>query len=263
MMPRLAVIGMGHVGTAMRELLAPHAQLVTYDVADAGPYPARALAGCDAAIICVDTPAAGDGSCDISHVREAVEKVPVDTVLIKSTVAPGTTDLLAELTGKQVCFSPEYFGQPAYHHPWWPGGPGEVPFVILGGEPAVRRGFIDLLQPVLGPAVTYFQCTAVDAETIKYMENAYLAAKVTFVNEFRRICAAVDADWHTVREGWLLDPRVGPSHSAAFAAEPGYGGKCLPKDMTAIISAATRAGYHPALLAQIVQRNVDFQTEGS
>jgi UDPglucose 6-dehydrogenase len=260
-MTRIAIIGMGHVGTAMHALLNPHARLITYDAAAGLDYPARDLAACHAAIICVDTPMASDGSCDISHVRDAVERVPVGTVLIKSTVPPGTTDLLADMTGKQVCFSPEYFGEPAYQHPWWPGGPREVPFVILGGDPLTRRALIDLLQPVLGPAVTYFQCTAVEAETIKYMENAYLAAKVTFVNEFRRICAAVGADWHTVREGWLLDPRISPSHTAAFATAPGFGGKCLPKDLSAIIRAATDAGYHPSFLAQILLSNHDFRGE--
>jgi UDPglucose 6-dehydrogenase len=256
---RIAIIGTGHVGNAMNRLLAPHARLVTYDISDGQDYPDRALAACDAAIICVDTPAASDGSCDTSHVRAAVQRVPVSTVLIKSTVPPGTTDLLADLTGKQVCFSPEYYGQPAYHHPWWPGGPGEVPFIILGGDPTARRHLIDLLQPVLGPAITYFQCTAIEAETIKYMENAYLAAKVTFVNEFRRICAAVGADWHTVREGWLLDPRVGPSHTAALASDPGFGGRCLPKDLAALIRAAEDAGYHPALLTQIMHSNREFR----
>jgi len=93
--------------------------------------------------------------------------------------------------------------------------------VVLGGEPKVRRWFVDLLQPVLGPAKTYFQCRAREAEIIKYMENAYLAAKVSFVNEFRRICEAFGADWHAVREGWLLDPRVEPAHTAAFASAPG------------------------------------------
>jgi nucleotide sugar dehydrogenase len=262
-MTRIAIIGMGHVGTAMHGLLAPAASLVTYDTADRREYPARDLAACDAAVVCVDSPMAGDGSCDISHVRDAVERVPVSTVLLKSTVPPGTTDLLADLTGKQVCFSPEYYGEPAYHHPWWPGGPGEVPFLILGGDPVTRHAVIDLLQPVLGPAITYFQCTAIEAETIKYMENAYLAAKVTFANEFRRICDVLGADWHTVREGWLLDPRVSPAHTAAFATAPGFGGKCLPKDLAAIIHAATTAGYHPALLTQILLSNEDFRGENA
>ena len=77
----------------------PAASLVTCDTAGRRDNPARDLAAC------VDSPMASDGSYDISHIRDAVERVPVSTVLIKSTVPPGTTDLLADLTGSQVCFS--------------------------------------------------------------------------------------------------------------------------------------------------------------
>lgn len=256
---KIAIIGTGHVGTAMRDLLRHHADLVTYDAAEPGQYPARELAACDTAIVCVDTPMAADGSCDTSHVEEALERLPVSTVLLKSTVPPGTTDLLASATGKQICFSPEYVGESSYPHPYWPAGVTDVPFVILGGQPPVRTWFIDMLQPVLGPAKTYFQCTAREAEIIKYMENAYLAAKVCFVSEFRRICAAFGANWHTVREGWLLDPRIEPAHTAALASAPGFGGRCLPKDLSAIIHAATDVGCEPALLKQIQRINERFR----
>jgi UDPglucose 6-dehydrogenase len=87
------------------------------------------------------------------------------------------------------------------------------------------------------------------------MENAYFAVKVTFVNEFRSICQTFGVDWQTVREGWLLDHRVERDHSAAFADAPGFSGKCLPKDLTAITRAATDAGYDPALLAEVIHIN--------
>jgi hypothetical protein len=205
MTARIAIIGMGHVGKAMHSLLCQQAEIVTYDAAWAVDYPARELAACDAGIICVDTPTGDGGACDATHVRDAVERLPAGAVLIKSTIPPGTTDLLASTTGKQVCFSPEYVGE-STHHPFWPGGDRDVPFMILGGGPPARRQFIDLLQPVLGPARTYFQCAAIEAEIIEYMENAYLATKVTFVSEFRRICEAFGADWHTVREGLAARP---------------------------------------------------------
>jgi UDPglucose 6-dehydrogenase len=262
MMPaRIAIIGMGHVGTAMHDLFRQHAETVTYDAVWPEDYPAQELAECDAGVICVDTPMAADGACDTSHVRAAIERIPVATVLLKSTVPPGTTDLLTRTTGKQICFSPEYVGESSYHHPFWPGGPRDVPFMILGGEPAVRRLFIELFQPVLGPSKVYFQCTAREAEIIKYMENAYLATKVSFVNEFRRICDTFGADWHTVREGWLLDPRIEPAHTAAFAIAPGFAGKCLPKDLSAIIRAAADAGYRPALLAEVLSSNERLRDE--
>jgi UDPglucose 6-dehydrogenase len=259
MAARIGIIGMGHVGKAMYDLFRSHAGIVTFDARGHGDYPAGDLAACDLGVICVDTPEGADGECDVTNVGEAVNRLPISRVLIKSTVAPGTTDLLARSTGKQICFSPEYVGESSYYHPFWAAGVRDVPFVILGGPPSARRWLIDLLLPVLGPTKVYFQCSALEAEVIKYMENAYFATKVSFVNEFARICQAVGADWHTVREGWLLDPRVEPMHTAVFAGSPGFAGKCLPKDLSAIIQASAAAGYAPALLAEVLRSNRRFR----
>lgn len=256
---KLGIIGAGHVGTAMIDLFKEHTELITYDSRLDKSYPELQLAKCDAAIICVDTPAGLRGECDVRNVRDAINRLPIDRALIKSTVAPGTTDKLCEETGKQICFSPEYFGESPFNESYWASGSKDVPFVILGGTPSVRRFFIDFLSPVLGPGKTYFQCSAREAEIIKYMENAYLATKVSFANEFRRICDSFGADWHTVREGWLLDPRIEPSHTLAFADSPGFSGKCLPKDLHAIVRACADAGYDATLLAEVLRSNERFR----
>ena len=104
----------------------------------------------------MDTPAGENGACDIGHVSDAVRRLPIDTVLIKSTISPGTTDFLAKATGKQVCFSPEYFGETNFQRDFWPGGTGDIPFIIIGGAPEVRAKIIDLFQPILGPGKIYF-----------------------------------------------------------------------------------------------------------
>jgi UDPglucose 6-dehydrogenase len=251
----IGIIGLGTVGRVMQRLFEPHAQLVTYDVATPEPYPTEQLSLCDFALICVDTPMAADGSCDTSMVEAAVAAVPVDRVLIKSTVAPGTTDRLVAETGKQICFWPEYVSESVYINPTWAGRPEDVPFLIIGGAPASRSWFLDRLVGILGPTKTYHQCRAIEAELTKYMENAFLATKVAFVNEFYEICRTMDADWHTVREGWLLDPRIGRSHSAVFPDRRGFDGRCLPKDVQAIVTAASAAGYPPQLLAEVIASN--------
>lgn len=257
---KIGIIGMGHVGATMKDLFHRHAELITYDVTEDKPYPHDTLADCDFAIVCVNTPPDPAGACDTSNVIDAVKRLPTQRILLKSTVPPGTTDHLADATGKNICFSPEYVGESTYHQPFWADSAATVPFVIVGGPPEARRFFIDAFLPVLGPSKTYFQCTAREAEVIKYMENTYFATKVTFVNEFFEICNVVGADWHTVREGWLLDPRVEPMHTAVFPADRGYAGKCLPKDTGAIIHAATAAGYHPELLAEVVRSNARMRT---
>lgn len=256
---KVGVIGLGHVGQAMAELLAPHADLVTYDPQHHASYPVDELTDADFAVVCVGTPADVDGRCDLSHVNEAVQRVPADRILVKSTIVPGTTDDLIERTGKQICFSPEYVGETRYPVPEWPAGMHSVPFAIFGGQPEIRRYFIDRFMPVLGPDKTYFQCTATEAELIKYMENAFLATKVTFVNEFFELCSVLGVDWNTVREGWLLDSRIGRSHSAVFADQRGFGGRCLPKDVKAIVRHAAALGYGPELLEEVLRSNERFR----
>lgn len=172
---RIGIIGMGHVGQAMSDLFDSHAELTTFDIARDDDYPNDELSRCDFAIVAVDTPPGEGGGCDVSRVRDAVEMLPVNRILLKSTVPPGTTDRLREETGKQICFSPEYVGESAYYQPFW------------------------------------------------------------------------------------LDPRVEPMHTAVFPEARGCGGKCLPKDMDAIVSAARSAGYDPLLLAEVVRSNHRFR----
>jgi nucleotide sugar dehydrogenase len=240
------------------QLLEPHGTIVGYDATQKSPYPRSELAECEFAVVCVGTPEAPDGTCDLSHVHDAVRELPVERILIRSTVPPGTTDQLVASTGKRICFSPEYVGENQQFEPSWPGGPHDVPFLILGGEPEIRRYFIDRFVQILGPEKTYFQTTALEAELVKYMENAFLATKVTFVNEFFEMCAAMGADWHTVREAWLLDPRIGRSHTAVFEDNRGFSGRCLPKDLKAIVRSAESAGYRPELLLEVLRSNARF-----
>jgi nucleotide sugar dehydrogenase len=234
---------------------------VGWDAADNAPYPAEMLQMCDFAIVCVDTPGDAEGRVSLQSVEDALDRIPCERVLLKSTVPPGTTGMLSERYGKAICYWPEYIGQSRYYNPHFPNRIEEVPFLILGGPPHLRRWFIDRLMPILGPTKVYHQCEWVEAELIKYMENAYFATKITFVNEFRRLSEVFGADWHTVREGWLLDPRVERMHTAAFKSEPGFDGKCLPKDLEAIVCAAVDAGYSPRLLLQVLSSNEEFRKQ--
>jgi len=260
---RVGIIGLGTVGRAVRELFdRPGYETFGFDIADDLPYPHAELAACDIAVVCVDTPFI-NGAADVSRVRAAVLDVPCAQVLIKSTVPPGTTDALAAESGKELCFWPEYISESNYHNPWFPSRIAEVPFVVLGGPAATTRKVVDHLLPILGPTKTYFQCAATEAELIKYAENAFFATKITFVNEFRRISESFDADWHTVREGWLLDPRVERMHTAALATDPGFAGKCLPKDLAAILAAAAAVGYDCPLLSAVQAANERFRQRDS
>jgi nucleotide sugar dehydrogenase len=256
---KIGIIGLGHVGRAMQGLFARFADLTSYDLQIHSTYPQDDLAKCEFSVVCVDTPMREDGSCNVDNVRAAVTQLPTPRVLLKSTVPPGFTDALTAETGKEICYSPEYFGESNYWSTFVAAGPAGLPFVILGGRPEHRRPMLDDLSTMLGPEKVYFQCTSVEAELIKYMENSYLAAKVTFVNQFFELCETFNADWHTVREGWLLDPRIERSHSEVFRGERGFGGRCLPKDVNAIVAAAENVGYDPHFLRSVLKANSRFR----
>jgi len=109
---------------------------------------------------------------------------------------------------------------------------------------------------------TTVQCRLTDARTaelVKYMENVWLAQQVTFANEFYDIARAVGADWDQAIRLWALDPRVSATHTLVFEHERGYGGKCLPKDVAAIIACAEEADCNPTFLRAMQDANARFR----
>lgn len=257
---KIGLVGRGYVGGAVERLFAPHHALLSWDVRDAVAMPTDEYNDCDVVIICVSTPQASEGGLDARAVTSVITSLSTQRVLIKSTLPIGTVDRLVETTGRDICYWPEYVGQSTYYNPYFPNDIAEVPFVILGGLPNSTRWALHLLQPMLGPTKIYYRCSSRDAEVVKLTENAFFAAKITFVNEMRRVCEAVGADWDVVREGWLLDPRVERMHTLAFPDSAGFGGACLPKDVSGLVTDARAAGYDPRFLAEVLESNARFRS---
>ncbi|MEX2446316.1 MAG: hypothetical protein WD734_03165 [Dehalococcoidia bacterium] len=208
---------------------------------------------CDFAFIAVPTPEGEDGSCDTSIVESVVDWVESDVIVLRSTVSVGTTDRIRTEKGKRVVFQPEY-------------GPGETPdhpfhdvrairWMILGGWRADTIAVADLYKGTFNADVAIHQTDARTAELTKYMENCYLALKVTFCNEFYGIAESLGVDYNELRELWLADPRITRSHTFVLPEERGYGGKCLPKDVASIIQTASQVGYTPTLLSGMAETN--------
>ncbi len=264
---KIAVIGYGYVGKAFVRMIKDNYEVLVFDPAYHSEQSFENVTFCDAlqdfvtcqaAVICVPTPPHEDGSCDTTHVEATVAILKTNIIVIKSTVTPGTTDDLRMKTKKKIIFSPEYVGESKYHNPFFSNDMKEVPFVIAGGDDEDCNAYFDLLTPILGPTKTYFKTTCLSAEVIKYMENTYFAIKLTFINEMYNICQALGADWYSVREGWLLDPRVERMHTAVFPSDRGFKGKCLPKDTQALVQAAKKKGYDPRFLQEMIENNSSF-----
>lgn len=198
------------------------------------------------AFVCVPTPMAEDGSCDTSIVEEAVAWIESEVIIIRSTITVGTTDRLRKLTGKSLVFQPEYGPAETPDHPF--NDLRKVRWAILGGDRRDTRKVADLYKTAFSADFTIQQTDARTAELTKYMENAFLAVKVAFCNEFYDIAEAHGVDYNELRELWLLDPRIGRSHTFVLPHARGFGGRCLPKDLSAVIETARQVGVLPTLL---------------
>lgn len=109
----------------------------------------------------------------------------------------------------------------------------------------------------MGPFCKYLQTDSTTAELVKYMENCWLATKVTFCNEFFDIANTFGVDYNELRELWLLDGRVGESHTIVYEENRGFGGKCLPKDTEALYGKIEDEGYSyiAKLLEAVINTN--------
>lgn len=253
---KIAIIGYGYVGKAFHRFFQTHYSTEIYDPIYA---PNRSqVVGADIAVICVPTPAGENNRCDTSIVEEVIEWCESPLIIIKSTVEPGTTERLVKKYNKHIVFSPEYCGESSYWSPYpWDREVKECPFYIFGGNPEDTAKAVNLYLPICGPVKKYVQTGSTEAEMAKYMENSFFATKIAFVYEMALICEKAGVDYHKVRDIWLNDPRINPMHTAVFEnnTRP-FGGKCLPKDLNALIAYAKEVlGYQANLLEEVINSN--------
>lgn len=260
-MERIAVIGHGYVGKAIGAFFKEKFEVVIYDPAQ-GFKDKKAVNQAALAVVCVPTNMQEDGSPDLKAVEETFEWLRTPLIVLKSTVPPGTT---AELTKKykladSLVFSPEYIGEGGYPVPHHEGVPHPTDmklhrFFIFGGKKSTVQKILPYFARVRGPFAEYRMTDSTTAELTKYMENAWIATKVTFCNEFYDLAQTFGVSYEELRELWLADKRVGPSHTLVYPNKRGFDGKCIPKDTTAIVLVAKKKGYDASLLKAILETN--------
>lgn len=259
-MKKVAVIGYGYVGKGVFNFFQDKFETIFYDPFVEGSCSKEEVNNCNLAIICVPTPMGEDGSCDTSIVEETLGWLSTSLILIKSTIPPGTTEKLMDKTGKAICFSPEYMGEGGYFVPYWkypdPHDMRKHSFQTIGGPKGVATRIADYFVSVMGPEARIHFTDSTTAELAKYMENAFIATKVVFCNEFYEIAQTFGVEYKELRELWLLDERMGRMFTAVFPDSRGFGGKCLPKDVNGIVKASEKAGYVPELMREVLKSNV-------
>jgi len=222
-------------------------------------YP-EAMDGSDFAFIAVGTPSGVDGEADLRHVASVARSIAkyMRTPLIivnKSTVPVGTGDWVAEIVSSHqtqpVPFSvvscPEFLREGAAISDFMQ--PHRTVLGSLDHDAAEKVAQLHL--PLRAPIVITDLRTA---EMIKYASNAFLATKISFVNEIANICEELGADIKEVAIGMGYDKRIGPYF---LDAGLGYGGSCFPKDVKALAYMAAEKGRHPQLLNAVMDINND------
>ena len=261
--PKVLLIGFGWVGQYMSKYFTK-AHYVETDgkvkkVEDG--LPANTVNGYDLAIIGVPTPMnPKTGQCDTSIVEKSVKKYKkiVDIFLVKSTVEIGTCKRLEDKYSIPVCMSPEYVGE-TLGHPLLE--PRRDAFQIVGGNKIAREAVARMFMTVLHANAPIHLVSHEEAEIIKYCENYWIMQRVDYWNDVYDICQTFDVSFNAVREGVVLDPRMERTHSNIYDGNRGWSGKCLPKDMNALIySMNLKEKPLPTLIVQVM-KNADLRKD--
>ena len=209
--------------------------------------------------IAVGTPQADDGASDLGALWAVADALapaakPDAVIVVKSTVPVGTNRLLAERLAKatgrtvDVASNPEFLKEGAAVDDFMK--PDRV--VVGVRRPEVAELLRDLYSPFLRTEHPFLVMSPESAEMTKYVANAMLATKISFINEMANLCEKLDADINDVRRGIGHDSRIGFQF---LHPGPGYGGSCFPKDLTSLIHQAQRAGADLELIGAVDRVN--------
>lgn len=225
----------------------------------------KAVLDTDISFICVGTPSKDDGSIDLGYVESVSKEIgcalrnkdSFHTVVVKSTVFPGTSDNLVahnieQESGKKlhadfgIVSNPEFLREGVAIDDFF-----NTDRIILGVSDTKSRQIIEELYSSFD-CPKYFTDTKT-AEMVKYVSNAFLATKISFANEIGNLCKQIGIDSRDVFNGVGLDKRINP---AFFNSGIGFGGSCFPKDVMALIRGAEEQfGEQTGLLKSVITVN--------
>jgi UDPglucose 6-dehydrogenase len=266
---RIGIVGRGFVGGAMYENFKDCFEVAVWDSVEEK----RTLNSfesfvdwSDIIFVCVPTPMKENGQCDVSIVEDVVAKIAnLDRrkyVVIKSTVTPGTTERLAELHNMVIGFNPEFLTEANSYNDF-----RYQPLIILGsdntGLGTVMAQLYYEFNAKVDNVAHVIQRSTKEAELFKYLANCFLATKVIFANEFKRLCDKSNVDYGRIAEIAVLDKRLGHTHWRVPGPDGqyGFGGSCFPKDTSALLAYADEIGTTLWMLTEATYINEEIRGE--
>lgn len=279
-MHKVGIVGVGFVGTAvstgLERVLGESIDIREYDKYKDTESLESVVENSNIIFICLPTPMNEDGSCDTSIVEDGVRNVVAcanarKTIVVKSTVLPGTTRKLQALYPKHtLVFNPEFLTERNFINDFI-----NQDRIILGFgsqesdyksernlDPLVRL-YGDFVRNQPNNKGVIHICYSPLAEMVKYASNCFLATKVIFFNELKDICDKCDVDYPDVAKLLVLDERIGSTHMQVPGPDGkrGFGGSCFPKDINALISFAKDNDVDPMLLDTVWSKNLLIREE--
>tara|TARA_Y100000590_G_scaffold323703_1_gene367095 strand:+ start:15239 stop:16204 length:966 start_codon:yes stop_codon:yes gene_type:complete len=279
----IGIVGRGFVGSAVEFGFSPQTgcdvnNLYIYDKDKSRSLHSlqNVVLYSDFIFLSVPTPSNSDGSINLSYVEDALQEIseitaeieqeisPVPTdldniVLIRSTVTPGTTKKLQEkYQNLRLVFNPEFLTERSANFDFI-----NQTRYILGGDKKYTNKVADLYRWRFGDTIPVIETNYQTAELIKYMNNCFFATKVSFLNEMKQVSDRCEADWDMAVEGFIRDGRIGHSHMSVPGPDGkfGFGGKCFPKDVSAMISFGNKLGLNMHTLSGVWNTNCEVRPE--
>jgi len=256
---KIGIIGIGFVGGAIKnayETFGHETVCIDPDKGYNATY--EDIIETDAIFVCVPSPMKDDGDCDTSYLRDVVTKLKeYKRVIISKTTAP--SDVYCELLEQvnNLVFVPEFLRDVNADQDYL-----NEDFSIIGGkagwtgraEQVIRLG-----QPLIKKVM---RIEMAEACVVKYLENSLLATKVVFMNEVHALTKKLGLDYSVIKEAIQLDVRQGNSHFDVPGPDGdyGFGGKCFPKDTSAMLRFAERNDVELSVLKQAVEKNKKIRT---
>ena len=274
---KIGVIGNGFVGGAVKFGFSPQtgcdAEVRVYDINPSKSTHTleETVNESDFIFLSVPTPANKDGSININILEMALHDIEnayngekENSILIRSTVVPGTTWSLQEsFPNLNLLFNPEFLTERSANFDFI----NQSRFIIgSSGQPLNEEKsnqLTELFKQRFGHSIAVLQTSYETAEMIKYMNNCFFATKVSFMNEMYQIAEKIDANWDEAVSGFVADGRIGhthlgvPGHDGKF----GFGGSCFPKDVQAMINFGETMGIEMEVLSAVWRKNLEVRPE--
>ena len=264
----IGIIGQGFVGNAIYQKFKNYFDVLTYDLdtSKCNSTKEDLIFKCNTIFLCLPTPMNMDGSCNVDIVQNTLSEIDLiadnqevkKTIVIKSTVSPGTTKKWNSLyQSLDIVFNPEFLTEANAVDDF-----NNQNRIILGGPRPATTELRRLYSKVF-PKAHIIKTDSTHAEMVKYLTNSFLATKVSFANEMYQVCEKLNIDYDKVVEYATLDDRLGKSHWNVPGPDGdfGFGGHCLPKDLHALISLAHDLNVRPRILTAVDSKNNDVRTD--